>query len=186
MLFFTIGLPRSGKSTLCDEWVKYETDIINNQFQPHINEDICEHVHIIKEDKPRVIVCADDIRIALHGCRWSSVAEETIHSIQGVMIRSLLNRGFDVLLDGTHTTQPSIERILSFRPNAQSVYINTDSETCIERAVETRQSDLKMVIERMRANLEKLCGGYVTAFTIERGIKDIRENMTLYNNTTVL
>ena len=164
-LYFTIGLPRSGKSHLADQWVRYEMDIIDNLFQPYIREELCPDPH---SETLRVVICSDDIRLALHGCRWSSVAEESVHSIQGVMIRSLLLRGFDVLVDGTHTTKSSIERMIRFCPSGVDyVYINTSPEICKKRARETGQKDLCGVIDKMANNLVDLISiecGYTHAF----------------------
>ena len=186
-LFFTIGLPRSGKSTLCDQWIKHEIDIYQNQFQPRLNEGLCESAHI--EGNPRVVVCADDIRIALTGCRFSSVSEETVHSIQGVMIRGFLARGSDVIVDGTHTTKHSISRMFKFDQNAQYVYINTSAEICIARAKAINQSDLIPVIEKMEDQLDELTylGDTVGHNTINtKRIQEIKDGIIPQQNVVTL
>ena len=184
-LYFVVGLPRAGKSCLCNEWVNYKFDIIANQFQPRLHESICEHTHIESTDKPRVIVCSDDIRLALHGCRWSSVAEEQVHAIQGVMIRSLLYRGFDVLVDGTHTTRKSIERMFGFDQDAQFIYVGIPASLCKKRAEETGQKDLCVVIDRMQKQIYELIHGDLT-ITVSQAINNIKDSMVFDEHGTIL
>ena len=93
-LYFTIGLPRSGKTTKCNVWAQdYHTEIVGHQLI--FNE--------LNNSNPRTIVCADEIRLAVYGQRWWTEGEELVHAIQRIMIVSLLNR-HDVIVDGTHTT----------------------------------------------------------------------------------
>ena len=196
MLYFTIGLPRSGKSTVCNQWVKHGFNIWDNQIQPK-QHTICGHVHISSDMNPRVVICSDDIRIALHGCRWSSVAEEQVSAIQGTMIRAMLNKGYDVLVDGTHTTKQSIERMFKFNPDAQFVYFNTSSDLCKQRAMATQQDYLCQIIDRMKSNLSALVSvhcGYNSSFVddpefidvLTRRIAQIKKDTVHYDNKTVL
>ena len=130
MLYFCIGMPRCGKSTYCNEWVKAAPN--------------------------RAIVCADNIRLALHGQRFQSLAEGMVHAIKDIMIRSLLARGMDVIVDGTHTTESSIRDILKIDPAAIAIVFDTTAEECKRRADATNQSDLHPVIDRMGKQLAKL------------------------------
>ncbi len=173
MLYYTIGLPRSGKSTLCDKWVNYDLDIFNNKF--------CSRYKPSSTSKPRTIVCSDDIRIVLHGHRYITQAEETVHSIQGIMIRTLLNRGFDIVVDGTNTTKNSIRRMLGFDKNAKHVYINTSAEECQKRAIENNQPDLCDVINKMGLSLQELCKDpYGNKISLEFAIEDIKTVFLAY------
>ena len=189
MLYYTIGLPRSGKSTLCDEWVNYNLDINKHHQFYHRDYSYKGMDHAIvppayKNEQPRVIICSDDIRIALHGRRYITQAEETVHSIQRIMIRALLNRGFDVIVDGTHTTKNSIKRMLGFDKNAQYVYINTSAEECQKRAIETDQPDLCDVISRMELSLQELCKDpYGNKLSLEFAIEDIRMVFLIYGQS---
>lgn len=128
-LYFTSGMPRCGKSTYCEEWVK--------------------------QAPKRVIVCSDDIRLALHGHRYEPLAETIVFGIKHIMIRSLLSRGFDVIVDGTHSTEISIQRILEIDQNAICIMFDTSKEECIKRALATGQNDLIPAIERIYDNLER-------------------------------
>lgn len=147
-LFFCLGCPRSGKSTFADKWVKHPAY------------------------RPRVIVCSDDIRLALHGQRYKREAEPMVWAINGYMAEALLARGHDVLIDGTNTTDSSIERLLQIDIDARPFLIDTPKEECLRRAVETEQGDLLPVIERVHAQLEAL-----KEYGIERKIAEIREKV---------
>lgn len=129
-LYFTIGSARSGKSTLVSEYA---------------------------ERFDLTIVSGDSIRKALHGCRYSSYAEGMVDSIKHIMIRSLLDSGNIVIVDGTHTTIQSIIKLLEIEPDASPIVMNTDLDICIERAIATNQKDLIPVIERhhLQMNLVK-------------------------------
>lgn len=129
-LLYTIGLQRSGKSTICDKWAKAAP--------------------------MRAIVNSDSIRLALTGKRYEPLAETMVFATKHVMIRALLNRGFDVIVDGTHSTEISIQRILEIDINAKAIPIQTEYSTCIQRAIDTNQSDLVPSINRVYNNLVRL------------------------------
>lgn len=137
---YTVGTARCGKSTFCDKWVREPSD------------------------RPRAIVCADNIRLALHGQRYNQVSEPMVWAIKDYMTEALLSRGHDIIIDGTHTTKESIRRILKVDPNAKYKLINTPKDICIRRAIDTGQVDLIPVIERQHAQLQKL---------LEEGIDEI-------------
>lgn len=127
-LYFLMGLPRSGKSSWAQSWI---------------------------EEKPgRVIVCADDIRLAC-GHRWNSHIESYISSSKELMIKTLLQK-HDVLVDGTHTTENNIRKLLQIDHNAQPIFINTHPEVCKKRAKQTNQEDLYPIIVRMQYNFQNL------------------------------
>lgn len=129
-LYFTIGMPRSGKSTYCNKWAA---------------------------EKPnRVIVSSDDIRFALHGKRYEPLAETMVFAIKHIMTRAHLNRGNDVIVDGTHSTRLSIQRLLEIDRLAVAVTIETPADECIRRAIATNQEDLIPVISRIDAQIQYL------------------------------
>lgn len=129
-LFFTIGLPRSGKSTFCNKWA---------------------------ENGPkRTIVCSDNIRMALTGKRYEPLAETMVFAIKHVMIRSMLDRGFDVMVDGTHSSDISIQRLFEIDINAIPIPYFTPPSICKERAINTKQLDLIEPIDRITNNLSKM------------------------------
>jgi predicted kinase len=126
-LYFTVGAARCGKSTYCNRWVK--------------------------EAPNRVIVCSDDIRKAISGDRFNSLTEGYVQAIKYTMIRAYLDRGFDVIADGTHTTEQHMYELLRIDNNAQYILIDTKKNICIQRAKDTNQSDLKHVIDRHFENM---------------------------------
>lgn len=153
-LYFTIGCPRCGKSTYCSEWAK--------------------------EKSGRVIVCSDDIRYALHGHRYIPEAETMVFGIKHVMIRSHLARGFDVIVDGTHSTKISVQRLLEISPNAIPILIDVPADECKRRATATNKPDLHPVIDRISAQVDS-----IKAIGVEKYIKEILidiQNRGLYES----
>lgn len=129
-LYFTIGCPRCGKSTYCTKWAS--------------------------EKANRVVVCSDDIRMALHGHRYIPEAETMVFGIKHVMIRSHLARGFDVIVDGTHSTKISVQRLLEIDPNATPIFINVPADECKRRATATNKPDLHPVIDRIYKQISNI------------------------------
>ena len=151
-LLFLIGLPRSGKSTIAEKLSHFNGYIGDAHYIPY-------DIHIINtkgNTKSRAIVCADSIRFNLHGMRWSTVAEPFVAVIKTIMIKSLLDKGVDVIVDGTHTTPKSVEEMFHIDPEAEYCFIYSTSEICKARAVQSLQPDLIPVIERMNQQLQKL------------------------------
>jgi hypothetical protein len=162
-----IGLPRSGKSTWANEWLNI------NKNPAYLYRDMNIGWETIRIGKPRVVVSGDDIRMALYGQRYNSHVEEYVFAIEHTMIKALLNRGHDVLVDDTHTTWKSIQALLNIDPNALPIWFPGDQYgksthkipskdfqehimLCKERAVQTGQQDLFPIIDRMASNLERM------------------------------
>jgi len=146
-LLFTIGLPRSGKSVWCDDWVRGDRvpKVYEGQF--------FEFRH---QDRPRVIVCGDDFRRALYGREFQVEAEGSVFAAMDVATRALLNRGFDVIIDETSTTEQTLLRYLRLDINATPVWFDTPVSVCVSRAHETGRPYLEGPIYRMAAQLELL------------------------------
>lgn len=129
-LYFCVGCQRSGKSTYCSKWAS---------------------------EKPnRVIVCSDDIRLALHGQRYEPLAETMVFAIKHIMIRAHLSRGFDVIVDGTHSSNVSIKRILEIDRNATAIMFDTPQEECLRRAKATGHLDLAGPIARIGRQIDEI------------------------------
>jgi predicted kinase len=145
-LYFLIGIARSGKSTIAKRWQNYEIDIKYNQLRKHVG----------MRNIPRIVVCADWIRLALHGQPFAIEAEEMVHTIKNLMIKTYLDNGYDVLVDGTHTTKNSIQQLLHIDRNADFYVVNTSPEECKQRAIDTNQQYLidHGVITRMARQLD--------------------------------
>lgn len=145
-LFFLIGLARSGKSTFARKWERLVIDIYDNNIIQN---------HIDNYDNPRVVICSDWIRLALHGQPFAQEAEGLVHELKMLMIRIYINNGYDVLIDGTHTTDKSIKDILRIDKFAQFYLCNTTAAECKKRAIMTNQEYLieRNVIDRMEKQL---------------------------------
>lgn len=128
-LVVVVGLPRSGKSSFSRRWES--------------------------ENSGRVVVCADNIRKALHGHAYIGQAEEVVHSIYYTMIRTLLLQGYEVLADDTHTSISSLLKMCAIDLDFKAVHIDTDEETCIQRAHLTNQSYLEKPIRRLAEQFRK-------------------------------
>lgn len=155
-LTFTIGPARCGKSTYCNGWRDYRL------------EEEC--LTPLNERRPRVIVCADDIRLALHNERYNRHAEIMVWAVHYYEASSLLIRGHDVIIDGTNTTKESLFRVLSIDVNAEYVLFNTSVEECERRALECGHDDLvsKGVIRRQWGQLEEMR---------EQGVKEVIQSI---------
>ncbi len=164
-LYFTIGLPRSGKSTWARAWLQGTADIANNRF----TRDFPTPLELSRIDSvKRIIVTPDAFRLAL-GHRYNWYAEPVVFAHVQIAIRALV-QDYDVLVDDTHTSIESITRILEVDPNANYVFVDTPLDVCIERAIATNQGDLVGVMARMQNNINRLeaAGGFRNNFTVLR------------------
>lgn len=145
-LLFVCGLPRSGKSSYCDQWVK--------QAPVYIDESWTGFKTRVLE--PRVVVAGDDFRKAIHGHEYLPEAEGFVFAAMDAATRALLYRGFHVIIDETCTTENTLYRYLRIDPDAQPVWIDTPEEVCKERAIRTKKEYLLGPIERMAAQRKHL------------------------------
>ena len=166
MLYFMIGLPRSGKSTIARWWARHEVSIKNGTWHYHSNE-----------RNPRVIVCPDQIRLTF-GSRFNPNIEHIVHAIKQTMVETLLY-DHDVLIDATHTTIGQIKQVFRIDPNAQFCFIHCEPSVCKERAITTQQDDLLPVIDKMYGQLVELCGGEPTDESVGDAVNKIVQEMAL-------
>lgn len=156
-LFFLIGIARSGKSTVANRWVNYHCNIRKNELVDRYCH-FGEYIHPKSDNEnPRVVVNADQIRLTLHGKRFWPQAEPMVEAIKLFMIRHFLDSGYDVLVDGTHTTKKSIRKLLEIDHNADFYLVDTPAQVCKDRARACGQEDLVVrgVIDRMDAHLKE-------------------------------
>ncbi len=133
-LFFTVGLPQSGKSTWCNAWVR----------------DAGKH------DRPRVVLAGDDFRHGLHGHEYLVEAEAFVFAAMDLAARALLRRGFDVMMDETATSEGTILRYLRIDIDAVAIFIDVPAEECKARARAAGRDYLLGPIDRMAAQLARL------------------------------
>lgn len=153
-LYFLCGLPRSGKSTYCQEW-------LNEQ-------------HKLK--RLAVVVSGDAFRKALHGHEFLPIAESYVFAAMDTAIRALLLTGFNVLVDETSTTEETILRYLRIDIDATPIIINTPSHVCICRAKQTDKPFLVEPIKRMSGQMKKLMANWPETF--ERLKETVRSRQT--------
>lgn len=151
-LYFTIGVPRSGKSTLCKEWQQNKLFIENHTFLESMNK-------LDEPEYPRVVITPDYWRLAL-GHRYNWHTEPVVFSHVQIAVRAMLKAGYDVLVDDTHTTENSILRLYEENVDAHYVLVNTNINTCKERAIQTNQPDLVRIIDKLDLNLMKMSYRY--------------------------
>src|SRR5688572_3195314 len=127
-LYFMIGLPRSGKSTIAKQW-------LNHQITFDVSDDD-GNVRILTDETykrsemrfGRVVVSADAWRLAL-GHRYNTYVEPLVHGQVKIAVRALL-LNHDVLVDETNTNSQSIIGWLEEDINAIPVFINTPPLEC--------------------------------------------------------
>lgn len=127
-LICMVGLPRSGKSTLCETLR-------------------------IKTGAP--VVRRDAIRLAIHGQRYEAQAEPLIKTFDIYMIRSLFLAGHPlVICDETNYSQAARDHMRD--PSWETVFyhVGTAPSECILRAILTSQDDLIGVIDEMSKRWE--------------------------------
>lgn len=112
-LYVCVGLPRSGKSTYCKQFIKFRGN--------------------------HCLISGDSIRFALTGQRFNSNVEEVVHTIKHVAIKSALLNHQNVVYDGTNTTIESISKILKIAEDyGAEVFFwlfDTSVALCVQRAM---------------------------------------------------
>ena len=141
----TMGLPRSGKST------------------------ICKSVYL---PKGYTIVCPDDFRLAMHGQRYYGPAEPLIWATVYACVDALLLSGNKVILDATNLL--AMRREAWIERGAEFVVVDTPKEVCIERAKATNDDYIIPVIERMAADMEPLYSWENAVVTARHHYRDMR------------
>jgi predicted kinase len=156
-LYYCVGLPRSGKSTYCQQWVR-QVEADTERIRTVGGDDFDVIVRITSP--PRAIVSGDAVRQALHGHAYLPEAEGHVFATMDTMARALLLSGFDVMIDETSTTEATISRYLKIDPDAVPVWFDASAEVCIERALATNRPYLVEPIKRMAAQLATLKAEY--------------------------
>lgn len=166
-LYFTVGLPRSGKSTLADRWVGHATRFSGDHLslQSFLAREWPEHESVWLDGsrrwwgdvkRPRAVVAGDDFRTALHGQPYVYESECVVFAAMDLATRALLLRGFDVIVDETCTTEQTLYRYLKIDLDARPVFVDTPAEVCLERARASGRGYLDGPIRAMAAQLASL------------------------------
>ena len=129
-LIAMVGLPRSGKSTI--------TQKLSKELQAPI-------------------VSKDNIRLALHGRAYETLAEPFVKAISKVMVHSLFLSGHRVVIaDETHYSRAARTFMADGPWTTRFYVVPTSAEICSQRAIDTGQSYLLPVIKEMVARWEPL------------------------------
>lgn len=100
------------------------------------------------------IVNPDAIRLAIHGQAFVPEAEKMVWTVADYMTRALLTVHDTVIFDATNTTRKRRDALPKGDWEVLFKHIDTDSETCIERAKEVNFP--VAVVERMHEQFEPL------------------------------
>lgn len=165
-LYFLIGLPRSGKSTIAQKFL--DGDSVG--FFGNLKD-----VEGFRYSRPRVVLALDSFRKAVSGNRYNWWAEPSVYHSVDIAATALLQSNYNVLIDDTHTTPESWKRIFRVSPNAIYRIVEVGSCECKRRAAETGQNDLDEVIDRLANNLEKMQSG-------ENSIEKIRSEVKNFSS----
>ena len=130
LLIATVGLPRSGKSTILRQMSK-------NLGAP--------------------IVSRDAIRLALHTHHYIPEAEPFTRAIYKCMIVALFEAGHEIVLaDETHYSRAARQFVSDGPWETRFLIVPTPPEVCLSRAADTEQPWLFNVIPEMVARYEPL------------------------------
>jgi len=142
-LFFTHGLPRSGKDTFCSLWLSSQNYLIKDLLYSRCKELIytCR----------RVVVCADDFRLAAYGKEYDHSCECMAAAAIFTAIKALL-KTHCVLFNDTNSSEWSLRRIYEICPQAEYVNIGTEKRICLERNRKTKKIS-EFVFDRIERQL---------------------------------
>lgn len=130
LLIASVGLPRSGKSTILK-------DLSRKLGAPIVNRDA--------------------IRLALHAHVYIPEAEPMTRAIYKIMIAALFEAGHEtVLADETHYSRAARDFVRDGPWDTEFLVVDTSPEICIARAHATNQPWLPPVIEEMVRRYEPL------------------------------
>ena len=129
-LIAMVGLPRSGKSTIVKQ---------------------------LSKELSAPIVKKDDIRLALHGQVYQTLAEPFVKAISKVMVHSLFLSGHQIVIaDETHYSRAARDFMADGPWETRFYLVPTSKEVCIQRAFDTGHTWLPPVIEQMASRWEPL------------------------------
>jgi predicted kinase len=124
-LVVIVGLPRSGKSTYCQQVLKPQGFVIVNP---------------------------DNFRLAIHGQRFNGSAEPFVWATVYAAVDALRLTGHDVVVDATHMTKK--RREVWEQRGAEFHLMRVGKEVCLERANAANDAEIARVIERMAAECD--------------------------------
>lgn len=126
-----VGLPRSGKST---EAKKYQ-------------------------EEGYVKVSADDFRQLMYGQRFYSEGEGMMWATRDIALKILLQQGVNIVIDETNIDSSTRAKVIKLAEkydySVDCVFMDTEANVCVKRAVDTQQEDLIPVIDKLAYRLQE-------------------------------
>jgi len=114
------------------------------------------------------VVNPDSIRVAIHGQKFYGPAEPLVWATAKIMVRSLFMAGHDVvILDATNTTAKRRAEWLGADWRTKWIHVETDVETCCERAIAAGDDEMVDIIRGMHNRFEPL-NEYEQSFAVSR------------------
>lgn len=168
-MHFLMGCPHSGKSTYANNWVK---------TTPYCEGDWVREPGPLR---PRVVISGDDFRYSLTGHEYLPHSEMIVSSFMDVAILALLNRGFDVLVDDTSSSEMTLLRYFRLHSDPVPIFMDTPPEVCKERALANNRPYLLPVIDRIAKQLDHVRNNWEEVVS---GIKEKVEHR-LHTDVTV-
>lgn len=162
-LFFTTGLPRSGKSTLRRRVVKlvekYYSDLL-------------------------ITVSADDLRFICYGERYNQEKEPEVWRVRERLLRMLMGYGISIIIDETNTTEKRRSHIIKLGKEYgyEIICLSVDSppNICKDRALALKDTKIIPIIAE-QAN-------YITKPNLNEGINLLIEfscNIDSYSDVDI-
>ena len=103
------------------------------------------------------IVCPDEIRYALHGCRYLPLAEPFVWAIAMVMVRALFGAGHEkVVVDATNMTRKRRDFWQSDEWATAFKVFTDPRDVCYRRAEVAQDETILPIIDRMASEWEAL------------------------------
>ena len=95
------------------------------------------------------------MRLAVHGQRWWGPGEPQVWAAVKLMVAALFHAGHTtIILDSTNVDKKLRDEWLAYCDEIEYIYVNTMISVCKQRAIDTGQSDLVDIIDRMLEKLE--------------------------------
>lgn len=148
-IFYTIGMPRSGKTTFAKWFAKHWADVrllVDRTYQDWMT---------IPADKPMVLIDEDTIRRVVTGQRFAAGSEELVRTMKHAMIKTLVEDGNRVIVADTHSRPESFWPLYKIDNNALGFYLESTVNICQFRADQAGYNDLIKPIKRIGANLSR-------------------------------
>lgn len=158
-LFYTCGLPRSGKSTLAKRWAAERHWMTDGGTERRDDGDTLTYkfsgpAYLRLPSRPRAVLSGDEFRLAVSGSHYNLSSEGFVFAAMDAAARALLSSGHDVMIDETCTTEQTLLRYLLIDIDATPVFVNTPVSVCEERAITSGREYLVPVIRKLSPQFE--------------------------------